>query len=144
MPGGPPEGAGGWTWDEVVTRLKDLATSQRLVQRTREAFAGWWANEDMSDFQFTLEEVRTKFQRQSVFFANRYLKYPYITTTLDLYVGRHQVGDYTLVTLLDGEIDDDYLVIYPEFQEGGTKVPLLVAQRQPVEETRRRADRNPE
>ena len=53
-----------------------------------------------------------RFERQSQMFAfyNPQLPYPYIVTTLGLFVGTRAIGDYRLITRLDGTVDDDYLV----------------------------------
>jgi hypothetical protein len=69
--------------------------------------------------------VRVEFHSQSLFFKSGRVPYPFIQTVLDLYVGKHQVGDYTLITLLDGEVIDDYFVVFEEYQAGGRAVSLL-------------------
>jgi hypothetical protein len=114
-------------WEDVIDRLTHLAESQDLIQRAMEGYAACWANEGLSDLPFTFADVRPEFRSHSLNFkGGRWVySFPFIRTVLDLYVGEHQVGDYTLITLLDGEVIDDYFVIFEEYQAGGRAVSLL-------------------
>jgi hypothetical protein len=120
-------------WEDVLERLNRHAEELRLVQRAIDGHTATWANmdaDDLQDYPFRFEEVRTKQPQHQLVFKPGILSYPYVRTTLDLFVGEYQVGYYTLVTLLDGEVDDDYFVIFEEFQTGDRAVSLIEEWRQ--------------
>jgi|GEM_PF-4256664 len=67
-----------------------------------------------------LEDIQLRFARHALIFEHHTLPYPFIETRIVLYIydpasyhDNHErpIGDYRLITLLDGTIDDDYLVL---------------------------------
>jgi hypothetical protein len=120
-------------WEDVLARLNQHADFQRLVQRAIEGHAATWVNmdkEDLAYYPFAFEEIHVERPQHELVFKPGMLLYPYILTELDLFVGPHQVGEYTLVTLLNGEDDDTYFVIFEEYQTGGRAVSLIEEWRQ--------------
>jgi hypothetical protein len=64
------------------------------------------------------ETVQLVFERCALVFDHGELDYPFVETRFGLYVpdptsfrDRRRVGHYRLITLLDGRVDDDYLVL---------------------------------
>ncbi len=64
------------------------------------------------------EHVQVVFERCSLVFDHGELSYPFVETRFGLYVpdptcfrDQRRVGHYRLITLLDGRVDDDYLVL---------------------------------
>ena len=97
------------TFAVVVAQLSQLATQQSLYTRAAESCRQWFRNEP-DKMPCPLAAIRFEEQSQTLCFHSAVLTYPYITTTLRLFVGEREVGDYRLITLLDGTMDDDYLV----------------------------------
>jgi hypothetical protein len=69
---------------------------------------------------YKLDEFQIHIDSQALIFKNDFLPYPYVDMRIGLYVpdpdGAHfrnlkPVGHYRLIVTLDGEINDDYLVI---------------------------------
>ncbi len=94
---------------DVVALLDHYATQQALFAHAEESCRRWFLNEP-DEMAYPLTAIRFERQSQALCFHNRHLPYPYITTTLRLFVGTREIGDYRLITRLDGTVDDDYLV----------------------------------
>ena len=99
---------------DVIECLQDLAQQQGLREQARGGFRRWYDNDldCLPSMATSPDDVVPSFKNQSLCFTHERLSYPYILTTFDLLVDDDKVGYYTLVTLLDGTPEDDYLVFY--------------------------------
>ena len=115
---------------DIKQDLCQLAQQQGLASRAKESCKTLLIDEQKNQgfddsskliSDFDVDDIELKFDRQAFVFKNRLIEYQYIDTQLGLYVqtssGVLQVGHYRLITRLDGEYDDDYLVFYPNFEE---------------------------
>jgi len=59
------------------------------------------------------EEVTSKFVSRWLCFEPHLVSYPFIDTRFNLLHGDVIIGYYRLISLLSGEIDDDYFVLEP-------------------------------
>jgi hypothetical protein len=73
-----------------------------------------------------LSDIQLHFDKQSLVFKHDILSYPYVEIQIGLYVADatgvylrdlEPIGDYNLIVKLDGEIDDDYLVLSGQLRE---------------------------
>lgn len=71
-------------------------------------------------------DIQLHFDNQSLVFKHGVLSYPYIDVQIGLYVADPKgiyfrdlepIGTYRLIVMLDGEIDDNYLVLDEMFHE---------------------------
>ena len=109
---------------DVKHNLCELAEQQQLVNRAIASCKTWLNNSRYRDddtvliAEFAVDDIEFRFDKQSLVFKNRKLDYEYIDTQLGLYVNRTSgelhVGHYRLITTLDGEAVDDYLIFYPD------------------------------
>lgn len=109
---------------DVKHNLCELAEQQELASRAIAACKTWLNDNRYRDddtvliAEFAVDDIEFRFDKQSLVFKNRQLDYEYIDTQLGLYVhrasGELQVGHYRLITTLDGEAVDDYLIFYPD------------------------------
>ena len=112
---------------DIQTNLVELVDQQALVSRAMASCKifldndrnenGFAADPTKLISEFSVEDIELRFDKQSFVFENRLLGYPYFDTQLGLYVqtssGELQIGHYRLITTVDGEASDDYLVFYP-------------------------------
>jgi len=102
---------------DAVNRLDQHARSYRLTERAGDGCALFLRNEEAESGLpggLTAGEVEVSFRSHALYFESSLLGYPYITTRLDLMASGEQVGFYKLITDLDGQVVEDYLVF-----EGG-------------------------
>jgi hypothetical protein len=114
--------------EEAVQVFADLAGEQGLrdcaVAACREALLNCAVEERELGLQelggWSIEEIELHFDKCSVVFSHGVLNHPYIDTQIGLYIkddggvvfrNLNPIGTYRLITMLDGEINDDYLVI---------------------------------
>jgi len=95
--------------ENLLLLLRQHAMQQALFECAEEGCRRWFLNE-LDEMPYPLAAIRFERASQALSFYNAALPYPYITTTLRLFVDEREVGDYRLITLLDGTVDDDYLV----------------------------------
>jgi uncharacterized protein YggL (DUF469 family) len=69
---------------------------------------------------YSIDEIQLHFEKASLVYKHGILDYPFIDTQIGLYVDApagiyfrdiDRIGYYRLITMLNGEVDDDYLVI---------------------------------
>ena len=107
--------------DELVAALTSLASTQKLRERAIEGFEEWLRSSQHDGEHcidgWSIKEIEPYFVSCSLVFAHERLDYPFVDTKLQLCVrdqsGSHRqpIGNYRLITLLDGTADDDYFVI---------------------------------
>ncbi len=97
------------SFPDVSALLSQHAAQQELFTRAEESCRQWFRNEP-DEKPYPLAAIRFERKSQAFAFYNAQLPYPYIITTLRLFVGTREVGDYRLITRLDGTVDDDYLI----------------------------------
>src|SRR5436305_11754687 len=112
----------------IAERLRQWSEESGIVEKALENCKVSLANCAEEDKQigeqplkgWELEQIRLEFDKQSLVFKHGILSYPYIDTEIGLYVDdpegiyfRHlkPIGSYRLITTLDGEVNDDYLVL---------------------------------
>lgn len=98
---------------DAVNRLAEHARAYQLAERAGESCASFLRNEEAESSLpggMKASEVVVRFRSHALFFESSLLGYPFITTRLDLMAGDEQVGYYKLISDLDGQVVDDYLV----------------------------------
>lgn len=93
----------------LVQVLQKAATAQSLSERAMDACKHVLAASELHPLGWDIEETHLELKRIAMVFQNTKLGYPYIETTLTINVHGNRVGTYRLITLLNGEVDDDYL-----------------------------------
>lgn len=99
--------------EELLALLRGRAAHQSLYTQAIAGCQKWFRTEP-DEIPYPLAAIRFEEQSQTLCFQNARLSYPYITTSLRLFVGEYEIGEYQLVTLLDGTVDDDYLTFDPQ------------------------------
>ena len=99
--------------EELLALLRERAARQSLYAQAEGRCRQWFLNTP-EEMPYPLAAIRFEEQTQMLCFNNVLLSYPYITTRLRLFIGEHEVGDYRLITLLDGTAVDDYLTFDPQ------------------------------
>jgi hypothetical protein len=75
-----------------------------------------------------ISDIQLNFDKQSLVFKHGILSYPYIDTQIGLYVSDQKgsyfrdlklIGTYRHIVTLDGEVDDDYLVLDDDLKKQG-------------------------
>jgi hypothetical protein len=98
---------------DAVNLLSRHAHAYQLEERAHDGcalFIGNTERESGLPSGLSASDVEARFRSHALFFESSLLGYPYITTQLDLLAGGGQVGFYKLITDLDGQVVDDYLV----------------------------------
>jgi hypothetical protein len=107
----------------IVKHLSEWASERRLVQEAMRGCERWFVNESGTIDGWAVADIRMAFRSQSLCFVSGLLSYPYFVTSLDLFAsgeeteGFSTIGEYRLITRLDGEVDDDYLILDRSRQE---------------------------
>jgi hypothetical protein len=110
QPGGADK-AMDWT-EDIIKRLTLFAAEQQLVEKAEEGWRAWFANTDGVIDGWRVEELSSQFRSHMLCFKSGLLDYPYITTSVDLFGPTgSEVAQYRLITMLNGEVNDDYLEI---------------------------------
>lgn len=100
------------TPEMVVNYLLNLAASHKLIELAVTSCDAWFENEGCQIEGWTSEELQKQFFSHSLTFKCANWDMVYIDTRLDLLTSsRQQIGCYRLITTLDGDVDDDYLII---------------------------------
>jgi hypothetical protein len=115
--------------EEVLNLLEQTAAHQRLEELAMRYCRTALINSSEEDQEAGLpplngydsESIQLHVKKHSLVFKNKYLPHPYIDTEIGLYKEDKQgiyldnlepVGEYRLITRLDGEIEDGDLVLY--------------------------------
>lgn len=113
---------------DVLKQLEELSRNQKLIEHAlkscKENLDSCFKEDEEMGFKplkgWKLEEIKMVFEKQSLVFKHGLLSYPYIDTQIGLYVDDHTkifwndlcpIGNYSLITHLEGKVVDDYLVI---------------------------------
>lgn len=113
---------------DVLKQLEELSRNQKLIEQALESckksLDSCFKEDEEMGFKplkgWRLEEIKMVFEKQSLVFKHGILSYPYIDTQIGLYVDDSTkiywndlcpIGCYRLITHLEGEVDDDYLVL---------------------------------
>jgi hypothetical protein len=114
---------------QLIEELQELVKKQNLQEKAIQYCKTALTNSKAEEIDLNLEplngyelgNIQLQFKKHSLIFKNNVLTYPYINTTIGLYLinksrkspnDLEEIGEYSLITLLDGEIDDDYLLFY--------------------------------
>ncbi|MEW6211374.1 MAG: hypothetical protein AB1631_23615 [Acidobacteriota bacterium] len=115
--------------DEIIRQLEDLTTRQRLItlaiESCRKALINCAEEDEAIGLKplkgYSLESIQLKFKKQSLVFRHDVFAHPYIETEICLCVEDREgiclndskpIGEYRLISKMDGEIEDDYLSLY--------------------------------
>lgn len=103
---------------EIVNRLTEHARSYQLAERATDGCALLLLNNQEQENGLpegmSISAIEIRFGSHALFFDKTVLSYPYIVTHLDLLADDERVGFYKLITSLEGQVEDDYLVFDPE------------------------------
>jgi hypothetical protein len=104
------------TFKTCLVHLQNAAAEDaKIFNTSANTFNGW-----------RLSEIKLEFENQSLIFKHGILTYPFIATQIGLYIeepkscyfrGLKPIGTYRLITTLDGEVDDTYLIIDDKVKE---------------------------
>ena len=98
---------------DAANRLTQHARAYQLAERARDGCALLLRNEEGENGLpggMRARDVEVRFRSHALYFENSLPGYPYISTLLDLIAGGEEVGYYKLISDLDGQVVDDYLV----------------------------------
>lgn len=100
------------TQKEVVEYLLDLTLRHKLVEQAIASCDGWFTNNAGEIDGWIPQDLEKQFFSHTLVFQRSDWDLIYIDTHLKLLAsdGR-EIGHYRLVSTLDGQIDDDYLVL---------------------------------
>ena len=124
-------------FDNIIQNLEKWSSEQHLIENTFDSCKISLQNSAVEDAElfpamntgidiicgWKLSEIKLEFDYQSLVFKHGILSYPYIDTQIGLYIDRpescyfrdlKQIGTYRLIVRLDGEVDDDYLIMDDE------------------------------
>ena len=96
------------TIDKELQSIIDDVKVQFLAEEAIKS----WAKEENEKNKELLKAATLKFINHKFCFKSSLVNYPYIETTFQLIVEAENMGNYRLITLLDGTIENDYYEIY--------------------------------
>ena len=98
--------------EDIVERLASFADEQRLVDQAEKGWRAWFVNEGGTIEGWRADDLNSKFRSLMLCFKSALLPYPYITTSVGLFgPNGGDIGQYRRITLLNGDVNDDYLEI---------------------------------
>jgi Uma2 family endonuclease len=100
------------TQKDIVEHLLGLASRQQLIDRAMENCEHWFTNDSGEIDGWISRDLEKQFSAHTLVFKRADWDLIYIDTRIKLLAsdGR-EIGHYRLITTLDGETDDNYLVI---------------------------------
>lgn len=103
--------------DSIVLYLSNLASQQCLIERAMRGCDKWFENEEDGLIGgWSCKDFVKEFFTFSLTFKHANWDLVYIDTTLNLLdKDGKEIGYYRLITTLNGEIDDDYLVFHKDY-----------------------------
>jgi hypothetical protein len=100
------------TRKEVVEYLLDLVARDKLIERAMESCDGWFTNNGGEIEGWISQDLEKQFFSHTLVFQRSDWDLIYIDTRFKLLTSSgREIGHYRLISTLDGEIDDDYLVL---------------------------------
>jgi hypothetical protein len=97
---------------EVVEYLLDLTSRNKLVEQAMESCDPWFTDDGGEIDGWIPQDLEKQFFSHSLVFQRSDWDLIYIDTRIKLFASNgREVGHYRLISTLDGEIDDDYLVL---------------------------------
>jgi hypothetical protein len=127
-------------FDDIIRNLEEWSQEQNLIEKAIECCKASLQNCSIEEAELfstmntgagvlrgrQIDDIQLHFDKQSLVFKHGVLSCPYIDTQIGLYVADPKglyfrdlepIGIYRLIVTLDGEIDDDYLVLDDELRE---------------------------
>ena len=99
-------------FDILAQRLTLWAEKQNLLEKALQGLAKCFENEGGIIDGWTIAEMRPQFRDHALCFSSALYSYPFVKTTFHLFSPDDiHSGEYRLLTTLDGEIDDDFLLL---------------------------------
>jgi hypothetical protein len=102
--------------NSIVLYLSNLASKQYLIERAMRGCDKWFENEEYGLIGgWSRKDFVKEFFTFSLTFKRASWDLVYIDTTLNLLdKDGQEIGYYRLITTLDGEVDDDYLIFHKD------------------------------
>jgi hypothetical protein len=100
------------TQKEVIEYLLDVTSRHKLVEHAMESCDAWFINEGGTIAGWISQDLEKQFFSHTLVFQRSDWDLVYIDTRLKLLAANgREVGHYRLISTMDGETDDDYLVL---------------------------------
>jgi hypothetical protein len=100
------------TQKEVIDYLQDLALRQKLFEEAMSGCGACFQNDGGEIDGWIPQDLEKQFFSHTLVFKRSDWDLIYIDTRLKLLASNgREIGHYRLISTLDGEIDDDYLVL---------------------------------
>ncbi|MGD2182753.1 hypothetical protein [Lusitaniella coriacea] len=100
------------TQKKVIKYLLDLTSRHKLVEQAMASCDDWFANDGGEIDGWIAQDLEKQFFSHQLIFQRSDWDSIYIDTCLKLLASNgREIGHYRLISTLDGEIDDDYLVL---------------------------------
>lgn len=118
--------------ESIVQQLQEWSQQQDLIEKAIEGChisLQNWARDDKGIgliARWKVSDIQLHFDHQSLVFKHDVLSYPYVRTQIGLYVAADSkawfrdlepIGKYGLMTMLDGQVADDYLIFDDAYAE---------------------------
>ena len=111
--------------ENIVQQLQEWSQQQDLIAEAIKSCHISLQNWEKDDKEIGLiarwkvSDIQLHFDHQELVFNHDVLSYPYVSTQIGLYVAAYSkgwfrdlepIGRYQLITTLDGQVSDDYLI----------------------------------
>jgi hypothetical protein len=111
--------------ENIVKQLQDWSEERSLIEEAYQCCRTSLENNERDDKEvghtarWKLSDIQLHFDRQSLVFQHSVFSYPFVDTQIGLYVVAESkgwfrdlqpIGRYRLITSLDGQVEDDYLI----------------------------------
>jgi len=102
--------------ESIVCVLQQTIEQMELEKEARKYCLKCIKGKDCDLPKSWVNNIEIKYHSHKLCFKNSMLDYPFIETRLIMTYKNEEVGHYRLISLLNGEPDDDYFVIYDEYR----------------------------
>ena len=111
--------------EDIVKQLQDWAEERSLIEEAYECCRTFLENNEREDKEaghttrWKLSDIQLRFDRQSLVFKHGIFSHSFVDTQIGLYAAAESkgwfrdlqpTGRYRLITSLDGQVEDDYLI----------------------------------
>ena len=110
----------------IIERLQEWSTQQRLIEQAiKNCHMSLQSNEQDDKkigliARWQLSDIQLRFDKQSLVFKHGIYSHPFFDTQIGLYIAADSkgwlrdvknIGRYHLITSLNGQVEDDYLIL---------------------------------
>lgn len=111
--------------EDIIKQLRDWSEERSLIEEAYEYCRTSLENNEQEDKEagltarWLLGDIQLHFDKQSLVFKHGIFSHPFVDTQIGLYVAAENkgwlrdiqpIGRYRLITSLDGQVEDDYLI----------------------------------